>query len=278
MQLLGTRLTEAEYAGITLRTAGELSLLEGRIDDAAALSADRLRDAVADLYLRLGRTLAAVARMPVRMWNYMPMPTTPLDADRDRYMAFNQGRGDGYRSWTHAGIELAHFPTASGVGIEGDALVVCCLASTEHAEAVENPRQTPAWRYSRQYGPTPPSFARATITMLAGRRRLLIGGTASVVGEDTAHLDDIAGQLDETFENLAALIATARADATPDVVIRSLRNVRVYLTRPDDASYVRDRLITTWPRLTDIELVVAPLCRRNLLVEIEGVAELTPPE
>jgi enamine deaminase RidA (YjgF/YER057c/UK114 family) len=60
-----------------------------------------------------------------------------------------------------------------------------------------------------KYGPMPPSFSRATIAVLGDRRLLLIGGTASIVGEDSTHIGDVSAQLDETLHNLAALVSAA---------------------------------------------------------------------
>src|SRR5690606_13866131 len=71
---------------------------------------------------------------------------------------------------------------------------------------VENPRQVSAYRYPRQYGPTPPAFARA---MLSPAKQLLVSGTASVVGHASHHVGDAAAQLDETARNLDSLMRTA---------------------------------------------------------------------
>jgi hypothetical protein len=43
----------------------------------------------------------------------------------------------------------------------------------------------------------------------ADRALLLIGGTASIVGEDSLHEGDAGAQLEETLKNLEALIDTA---------------------------------------------------------------------
>jgi chorismate lyase/3-hydroxybenzoate synthase len=277
MRLLG-HASRHELPGVQLQSGGELTLLHACVPDVVEMSADEMRQAAAGIYANLGNALATIDRSPVRMWNYMPHPTERLESGRDRYMAFNQGRHDGYHSWpARGGRENVRFSTASAVGIDDRDLTVFCLASVAGGEPIENPRQIPAWRNSARYGPASPSFARATATTFPGRRLLLIGGTASVVGEDTAHAGDIRAQTAETLENLAAVIASANETSMVDGVLHGLTDVRVYLTRPDDAMLVREQLLTACPRLDAIELVLAPLCRRDLLVEIEGVAELTRP-
>ena len=76
---------------------------------------------------------------------------------------------------------------------------------THRASPLENPRQVPAYRYSRRYGLRPPCFARAT----KFESTLFIGGTASIIGEDSRHAAAIVAQTEETLSNLRALIAAA---------------------------------------------------------------------
>jgi hypothetical protein len=166
-------------------------------------------------------------------------------------------------------------PTASAIGVSGDDLWIHCLASSVAGRAVENPRQRPAWRYSARYGPVAPAFSRATLAEVAGRQRLLIGGTASIVGEDTAHLDDVREQLQETVRNLAALVSYAAPRAeTESGSLARITHVRAYVPRAHHAAVVHDELRLRSMGRAGIEIALAPLCRRELLVEIEGVAEI----
>ena len=52
---------------------------------------------------------------------------------------------------------------ASAVGSLGGELSICFLGSKERGVHCENPRQLPAYRYPKLYGPRSPSFARATL-------------------------------------------------------------------------------------------------------------------
>jgi enamine deaminase RidA (YjgF/YER057c/UK114 family) len=141
---------------------------------------------------------------------------------------------------------------------------------------VENPRQTPSWRYSQRYGPTPPRFSRATVAALENEPVVLLGGTASIVGEDTVHVGDLERQTHETLRNLAALIAAASIREDESGALDRLRSLRVYVTAPQHADEVRDVLASRCPHLSDVEFATSALCRPELLVEIEGVAALTP--
>jgi hypothetical protein len=104
-------------------------------------------------------------------------------------------------------------PAASGVGHAGRDLVIECLALPTPCAAIENPRQIPAFRYSRRFGPLPPCFSRATVIAHPndGHRMLLVAGTASIRGEASVHQTDLTGQLNETLINLRALLEAAAA-------------------------------------------------------------------
>jgi chorismate lyase/3-hydroxybenzoate synthase len=226
------------------------------------MDAAALRAGVAAAYARLGARLDAARQAPIRLWNYLPEPGHPMGPGLDRYMVFNAGRYDGYRQWSDGSAAGASLATASGVGIVGQDLTIHCLASPDGGVAIENPRQIPAWRYSARYGPVPPCFSRATVAEISGRRRLLIGGTASIVGEDSRHEEKTADQLEEVLTNLAALTPLDR-----------LVELRCYIVRPDDVVPIAAALRARCPAAR-LELTVARLCRPELLVEVEGVADL----
>ncbi len=100
------------------------------------------------------------------------------------------------------------FPAATCIGRrDGDPMVqVYWLAGRAPGLPLENPRQVSAYRYPREYGPTPPSFSRA---MLASDRLVMISGTASIVGHASRHRGNVRAQLDETFTNLANVLQRA---------------------------------------------------------------------
>ena len=256
--------------------AGDLALFTERIDEADRLGAADLRAAVTSLYTSLGGALERSGLAPIRLWNYMPDPGATMGPGLDRYMVFNAGRSDGYARWHQQ--SCAAPPTASAVGIEGSPLVVHCLASPEPGRPVENPRQTSSWRYSDRYGPIPPRFSRATVATIGDRPQILIGGTASIVGEDTVHAGDIVAQTDETLRNLSALIAAACGHGDHTRALRQFRDARVYVAHARDVSAVEERLSRRLPDLARVEFAVARLCRPELLVEIEGLADLSQPE
>jgi len=201
-------------------------------------------------------------RCLLRCWNYLDAINDGTD-DRERYRQFSIGRAEGI-----ARLDCSDYPAAQvagGVGGGGE-LVVFALAAQAPGHPVENPRQVSAYRYPRQYGPVPPSFARA-MRLATPQPSLLISGTASVVGHATVH-DTVAEQTDETLRNLDALVAQAGMGRT---LSHGEICLKAYLRHAGDLDVVRDRLAGAGLDLSRILFLEGDICRHDLLVEIDGV-------
>lgn len=279
-ELLGPGLAGNTSDGeLQIQNAGAIVHATTCVRDAVNLDAPTLRNRVASAYLTLIDAVETLDRYPVRFWNFVPGIGDAMPAGLERYMVFNAGRYDAYTNrygpQSVASGTCHSIGTASAVGITGSDLTIHCLAMDRPGTPVENPRQTSAWRYSARYGPLPPCFSRATIVPLPGRPHLLIGGTASVVGEDSRHVGNLKAQLDETLMNMEALVRTAIGRAGEHrPPLECLVDLRVYITSPTDAEPVKRTLAIRCPHVRSLDVVVAQVCRRELLVEIEGVAEL----
>jgi len=232
---------------------------------AAALDDHRFRAAAAMMIEATITALRGAAAHPiVRMWNFVPNIAT-VSVDGDRYRTFNAGRAQAFAALAPT---LPFLPAASGLGHAGESLVVHAMAVQGDARTVENPRQIPSWRYSRVFGDRPPMFARACHMRSADSIAFFASGTASVLGERSTHGDDFDGQLQETLRNLDALCVEAAL-----VPRDALRSLRVHL-RPQDATRVHaaSTTMSAWLPSAESEFVIAPLCRPELAIEIEGCA------
>ena len=267
-------------AGVGVDVAGEaLTVVDGTslvrvtalIAGARALDAGALSDRVTRAYIALLVLLRRMQKHAIRIWNYVPGIVEPVGAELDRYMAFNRGRHAAFTQDSHGRFERT-LPTASAIGIGGPDLVIDCLAADAAGTPLENPRQIASWRYSRRYGPRPPCFSRGTIAAIRGRRMLLLGGTASIRGEDSLHPGNLPAQIDEVLTNMDALIG-AGAGETGDGLHR-LTDLRVYVVNPADAGLVERALRARMRRGLRMEIAMARVCRPELLVEVEGLAEL----
>lgn len=194
-----------------------------------------------------------------RIWNYLDR-ITEGDGDAERYKHFCSGRLQGMGAFFDAGFPAA---TAIGAPVRAGQLTVYCLATERPGLRIENPRQMSAWRYPRQYGRTPPSFARGML--LPARDALAISGTAAITGHESRHTDDLAAQLDEIRANLDSLLASADLPAGLDTIAP----LKVYIRHREDARAVADFLDTHMPGVPRL-LLHGDICRRELLVEMDG--------
>jgi enamine deaminase RidA (YjgF/YER057c/UK114 family) len=269
--------TDIADGTVVVRTGATFTHVAVTMPQAHGLAPEVLHARVRDAYLAVAATLNAQQRHPVRFWNFVPHIHTPSGPGLDRYMIFNGGRFAACEHWHGSPNDFDHtLASASGVGVLGESLAIHCLAAVDAGEPVENPRQVPAYKYSRRYGPRPPCFARATrlARPVDGAWWLLVAGTASIRGELTVHVGDVDAQTIETLDNLDALLAAAEVKRGHRGARARFTSLRVYIVRPDDLAVVRDRIEQRYGAIQDVDFAQAELCRTDLLVEIEGIAEL----
>jgi chorismate lyase/3-hydroxybenzoate synthase len=246
-------------------TDGALLFGAIEVDEAAAggvvVAAEQAYAALHDSLARHG------CAYPLRIWNYLDA-ITEGEGDLERYRQFCVGRARGLGSF-----DVARLPAATAIGSRDGrrVLQVYWLAAREPGLPLENPRQVAAYRYPRQYGPQPPSFARAMLPPAGGAMPLLLSGTASVVGHETRHADSLPAQLDETFANFDSLLDEAHR-RRPEVPPRfgPGSRLKVYLRDPAGRAAVDAALARLAPGVPALVLQ-ADICRRDLQVEIDGV-------
>jgi chorismate lyase/3-hydroxybenzoate synthase len=275
--------------GVRFTEGSGLTFLRVSVPGARFLDDAEFQAAARCAYASVAEALQTRKLIPLRFWNYLPGIRDRQAGGLSRYEIFNAGRFEGFRDWLVRNDMRTRLPAASAVDHDGDELVVHLLASDAVGRPVENPRQTPAYRYSRRYGPVPPCFSRATLLEGAlppalDGRWALVAGTASIVGEDSMHANNVAAQIRETLGNLASLsdaVFAAAGDGAPihgletSAAMRAFaryRELRTYVVREDDVPIVVAALQRFFPHLTRLEVASAGLCRRELLVEVEGIA------
>ncbi len=235
----------------------------------AASGDNSLKLITAAAYAEIFAALEATGyRQLVRVWNYVSGINVPAHAG-ERYWQFNSARHESFVACKRP-IHAAA-PAASALGTpSGCPLVIYFLASRSAAQMLENPRQVSAYRYPVKHGPRSPTFSRAAL-LAAGGGTLMISGTASILGHETVHADDVSAQTAETMENIRALISTAnRLNPEPRFSIEALV-YKVYLRHAASFPKVASALRTLVGPAAAIAFLSADVCRRDLLVEIEAV-------
>jgi len=247
---------------------------EWRIGAASLSTAGGLETATRQLYEEL--FALAGSRTLARIWNYVPAINAAGAGGLENYRAFCRGRSEVFESAFGSGFKH-RVPAASAVGSEGDTLVVVFAATHQAVRHVENPRQLPAYDYPSDYGPRPPSFARASVVLGAAGQTVFISGTSAVHGHATVAPGRTATQLDCTLINLHA-ISQACGLGSELAAGRASRQFKVYLRHASDLTAVdaqlRARLIGPHDAVTYLR---SDICRSDLNIEIEALIAPDPP-
>ncbi|MGN6113083.1 MAG: pteridine-dependent deoxygenase [Luteimonas sp.] len=269
---VGGTVASGRDGDIAWSTDGTLSFGAIEVDErehACAADPSGIVGAAAHAYARM-RTFVDGGATPhmLRIWNYLDAITAG-EGDHERYRQFCVGRAQGL-----GGFDTSRLPAATAIGRCDAARVlqVYWLSAAAPGTPVENPRQVSAWRYPREYGPQPPSFARAMLPPTASQMPLLLSGTASVVGHATLHAGELLAQLEETFANFEALLGAARQrqPALPAEFGAGTR-LKVYVRDRGDMPAIAEALRARFGDRVPHFLLHAAICRRDLAVEIDGV-------
>ena len=198
----------------------------------------------------------------VRTWIHM------RDIDRD-YGDLNRARREFFRA---RGIDPV--PASTGIGggpvPETHHLCLGLYAVKSGRPPVRTVMTSPTLNEAAQYGA---DFVRGLKVVETNKVALHVSGTASIDEQGrTAHIGDFDAQADRMFVNIAALLERQGANFG-DVV-----SAITYLKHPTDAGRLRRKLHAAGFEGFPHAMVVAPICRPDLLCETEAlaVADVTP--
>ena len=211
----------------------------------------------------------------VRQWNYIEN-ILGFDGQEQRYQAFNNVRSSFYgNSFVQTG-----YPAATGIGMNQGGIIIEFIAiqSTELVTfPIDNPEQISAHAYSEKVLvgeecvlKTTPKFERARYLELFGKKIIFISGTASIRGEHTVGIGNPAEQTEITISNIGELYSKlvlskiSAGNLTP-----KYGHARVYIKDRKDYNAIRKTFKTHFGNLP-VVYIIADICRKDLLVEIEG--------
>jgi enamine deaminase RidA (YjgF/YER057c/UK114 family) len=221
----------------------------------------------------------------IRTWLYLG-DIVGMEGENQRYKELNRARTDFYthftfgRGRTPAAYRGPVYPASTGIGTEGKGITMSCIAlQTERPDVIlvplENPQQVSAFDYGEHYSPKSPKFARAMAVAAGDSATVFVSGTASITDAESRFIGDVAGQTNQTLDNIAALISAENFSnhGAPGLgaTLDNLALVRVYIKRQEDFEKTRAVCEARFGERPTI-YAVADVCRPELLVEIEGVA------
>lgn len=212
-----------------------------------------------------------------RVWNYVP-DINVVNQGLENYRQFNIGRWMAFEQLF--GRDLRGFmPAASAVGLTSPAIILIFIAGKTQPVYLENPSQIPAYHYPSEYGPRPPSFARAVL--VSDQKHEIQGylsGTASIEGHVTVGEGDWHLQFRTTMRNIHIMLERMgmnpilQSERAAQAARVSLRDLRCYLRHPEMLPLIQDWFKEEFPWLADlVTYQQADICRADLDLEIEAI-------
>ena len=214
----------------------------------------------------------------IRQWNYIENITKIVPCDDQtfqHYQLFNDVRSLYYQK--------VHFkngyPAATGIGMNTGGIILDIIAGKGDDFGIipiDNPEQISAHHYSEKVligkeieefeKKSTPKFERAKYIDSVFGKTFYISGTAAIKGELTVPSDDILTQTEVTLDNIKKLKYAHSCD-------HDYSMFRLYIKDPKQAEKSFD-IATAFFGETSGLLLTGPVCRDNLIVEIEAEKEI----
>ena len=213
----------------------------------------------------------------IRQWNYIGQ-ITAVENGKQNYQEFNNERAQFYNqtTWKNG------FPAATGISMYIHAVIVSLIAVQFYDKTqvlpLNNSLQIAAHRYSESVlgnsvQKQTPKFERAKMLISNQSARCFISGTAAILGEKSVEENNVSNQTLKTISIINHLISmeNLKANGIDFAGELKLLHLRVYVKNTADFKNVRQVVESELPGI-NVFYVCAPVCRDELLVEIEGIA------
>ena len=211
----------------------------------------------------------------VRQWNYIEN-ILGFDGIEQRYQEFNNVRSVVYgNSFKEKG-----YPAATGIGMNVGGIIIEFIAIQSSGlvtTPIDNPEQVAAHTYSNKVLvgeecvlKTTPKFERARFLELFGKKIIFISGTASIRGEQTVGQGNPTEQAEVTINNIKQLYSDkVLSQISTGNLLPKYGHGRIYISNRKDYTEIRRTFKRHFGNLP-VVYIVADICRKDLLVEIEG--------
>ena len=211
----------------------------------------------------------------IRQWNYIEN-ILGFDGQEQRYQAFNNARTGVYRDF----FEGKGYPAATGIGMNQGGIIIEFIAIQSEKLTtipINNPVQIDAHTYSDRVLAgeecalkTTPKFERARYLELFGKKLIFISGTASIIGEKTVGIGNPAEQTEITINNIKQLYSKEILNRISGESLNpKYGHARVYIKNRKDFPDIKKTFKSQFGNLP-VVYIIADICRKDLLVEIEG--------
>ncbi len=224
----------------------------------------------------------------IRQWNYVHNIIKKEKKGNEliqNYQEFNDIRSFFYSNNNFT----SGYPAATGIGISFGTTSIDCIAFKPSMDvkvhALKNKIQADAHKYSKrllvgklkqEHLKTTPKFERAKVIRKQGETICFISGTAAILGEDSVNKESVVFQADTTINIIKTLISKANFEYN-NLELKSsnqLQMVKIYIAKKEHIKKIVDICNKKFPNITAL-LVLADICRDDLLMEIEAYATTT---
>ena len=226
----------------------------------------------------------------IRQWNYIEgiiNINTETGKKYQNYQILNDVRAAYYskEKFEHG------YPASTGIGMNAGGIILEFIAikpnNGVNIVPLKNPVQTDAYDYSQgvlvgnslvqEDKKSSPKFERAKYISINEKKTIYVSGTASIREEKTIGINDVRKQTEVTIENIANLVSITNlnnAGISNNYEKISFSFIRVYVKKISEINAVKE-ICNAYYKGIPINYLVADICRDNLLVEIEGIAEIS---
>jgi enamine deaminase RidA (YjgF/YER057c/UK114 family) len=192
------------------------------------------------------------------------------------YPEFNQARSAVYRELDLMPINgggAQRLPASTGIRGEvstgaAGALDLLAVVGPPESRPLVRQLRSPAQPNALTYGS---AFSRGALIHEPDINLIQVSGTAAIDEQGRSlYLGDVRTQIDCTFDKIAALIGQEGASLT-DIAVAS-----VFVKRPEDALVYQER-VTAWGlEALPAVVMVADICREELLFEMDAEVAFDP--
>ena len=221
----------------------------------------------------------------VRQWNYIENIVGVTSENQDlkqNYQVFNNVRSEYYKTSSFKN----GYPAATGIGMNVGGVILDFIAVSSSknlsVHPIKNPQQVDAHQYSDEVlvgensaHKTSPKFERAKVLSNQSANEIFISGTAAILGQNIIHQKAIADQTITTIQNINNLISFDNLKANGVSICKNVKApsyIRIYVKNMGDIPEVR-KICNEYFNGVPALYLVSDICRDNLVVEIEGIAE-----
>ena len=200
----------------------------------------------------------------IKIWHYIPQLLKPYSDNKTNYSLLCEAREIIYKEK----YKDSSFPAATVIGIGGNKILIYFLAAVcAEYNTVENKRQVSSYDYPQNIFLEKPMFSRAVsfIDIEGAEKKIMISGTASIKGYESMHKMDVLKQLTEALKNYQTFVNIKGNDS----------NIcRIYLTKSQTKYSVEIvKILDSIFEYNNYILLEGEICRKDLLVEIEGTSK-----